>query len=240
MKKNLNETAKRNILKMKEYEKGNVHFAAKIGISTGKASQLTGSDTTISSTIMNLICECYKISETDLFSKQWKPVHPDNILQDKYYGYFFTTWAKTKPKIDIAEILIKDEHRIDFKINSKKEFDGVITVSDNFITADIHRLSHRNHYQAFFIMPRDPNIKHPKKYYGGLGFLILPTDSELVPVVQRIMLSCVPLCIEDGHEDNEFVRKNLFLEHDNHKSKVEVSDDKEVFYYLRGKLNSRT
>lgn len=230
MKRNLNETMRKNIIKMKEHEGGNVRFAHKIGISTGKASQLTNGDTTITSTMISLICENYGISETDFFKKSWKPVRTDDILHNKYYGYFFTTWAKTKPKIDIAEISIKDE-KIEFVINKKKKLGGIISVGDNFICGEM-----QYNYPSYFIMPRDPNIKYPKKYYGGLGLLILPTESELLPVVQRILLSCVPLCIEDKHEDNEFARKCLHLNHDDYKAKVEVFDDKEVFYYLRGKL----
>jgi hypothetical protein len=85
-------------------------------------------------------------------------------------------------------------------------------------------------------MPWNPVLKPPKKYYGGLGLLFLPTDSELVPVAQKMILSGVPLNIDKNSEDNEFVRNSLRLSGDSYKIKINIADEKKVFYYLRKKM----
>jgi transcriptional regulator with XRE-family HTH domain len=235
MKTHLTETAKRNMARMKTYEGGNVHFANKLGISVGKASQLTGRDTTISANMLNLICGKYKISEGDFLNKQWQPVDSTDVLYETYYGYFFTTWEDTKPKIDIAEITIDKEKKIKFTINKKKTFEGSIHIENNFLRGEMHRAD--ENFGSMFVMPWNPSILPPKKYYGGLGLLFLPTDSELVPVAQKIILSGVQLNIDKNSEDNDFVRINLHLSKDTHKIKINIEDEKKVFYYLRNKIN---
>ena len=234
MKTFLTETAKRNIARMKTHEGGNVHFADKLGISVGKASQLTGRDTTISSNMLNLICGKYKINEIDFLNKQWKPVDSADVFYDTYYGYFFTTWEDTKPRIDIAEILIDKDRKMKFTINKKKTLDGGIYIENSFLRGEMHRLN--ENFQSMFVMPWNPAIAPPKKYYGGLGLLFLPTDSELVPVAQKIILSGVPLNIDKNSEDNEFVRNNLHFNSDTHKIKINIEDEKKVFYYLRKRM----
>jgi hypothetical protein len=86
-------------------------------------------------------------------------------------------------------------------------------------------------------MPWNHNIKPPKKYYGGLGLLFLPTDSELVPVAQKIILSSTSFNITQNSEDNNFVRETLLINHDLHKIKINIEDEKKVFYYIRKKIN---
>jgi transcriptional regulator with XRE-family HTH domain len=219
---------------MKTHEGGNVHFAAKLGISSGKASQLTSRDTTISANLLCLICEKYQISESDFFGKQWKPRDSASVLYDTYYGYFFTTWEDTAPKIDIAEITIDKSRKIEFSINQKKQLIGNITIEGSFLRENLHRIG--ENFEAMFIMPWNNAIAPPKKYYGGLGLLFLPTDSELVPVAQKIVLSGVPLNIDKNSVDNDFVRNNLRLGQDSHKIKINIEDEKKVFYYLRKKM----
>jgi len=238
MKNHLTETAKRNIARMKTHEGGNAHFANKLGISSGKASQLTGRDTTISAHILSLICEHYKIAESDFFTKQWKPLNgADAFLEtlcDTYYGYFFTTWEDTAPKIDIAQITIDKTQKIEFKINNKKQLSGSVAMENDFLRGNLHRAD--ENFSAMFVMPWNAALKPPKKYYGGLGLLFLPTDSELVPVAQKIILSGVPLNIDKNSEDNAFVRNSLLLSGDEYKIKINIEDEKKVFYYLRKKM----
>ena len=238
MKNYLTETAKRNIARMKTHEGGNVYFANKLGISSGKASQLTGRDTTISSNVLSLICEKYKISESDFFSKQWKPVDFIDVFYETYYAYFFTTWEESDVRIDIAEVSIGSDRKVEFKINNKKNFNGRVFVEDTFLHIEMRRDSSVSgeNYGSMFVMPWNPALKPPKKYYGGLGLLFLPTNSELVPVAQKIVLSGVPLNIDRNSDDNEFIRNSLRLNHDTHKIKINIEDEKKVFYYLRKKM----
>jgi transcriptional regulator with XRE-family HTH domain len=239
MKNHLTETAKQNIARMKTHEGGNVHFANKLGISSGKTSQLTGRDTTISAHLLNLICENYKISESDFFTKQWKVIDSTDVFYDTYYAYFFTTWEDSDVKIDIAEVSVSNDRKIEFKINNKKNFSGTVFVEDTFFRAEMRRGSNEasENYGAMFVMPWNPALKPPKKYYGGLGLLFLPTDSELVPVAQKMVLSGVPLNIDKNSEDNEFVRNSLRLSGDSYKIKINIEDEKKVFYYLRKKMS---
>jgi transcriptional regulator with XRE-family HTH domain len=237
MKNHLTETAKQNIARMKTHEGGNVHFANKLGISSGKASQLTGRDTTISAHVLNLICENYKISESDFFTKQWKVIDSADAfletLYDTYYAYFFTTWEDSDVKIDIAEVSVGSDRKIEFKINNKKRLNGSISIEGSFLHGEMNPDSD---YSAMFVMPWNPALKPPKKYYGGLGLLFLPTDSELVPVAQKMVLSGVPLNIDKNSDDNEFMRNSLRLNEDSYKIKINIEDEKKVFYYLRKKM----
>jgi DNA-binding Xre family transcriptional regulator len=237
MKINLNETAKMNIARMKTHEGGNNHFAEKVGISSGKASQLTGRGTSIAAGILCAVCEKYQISESDFFNKKWEPFSFADVFFGTYYAYFFTTWEDSATRIDIAEMSIGTvgkEREIEFKINNKKSLSGRLFVENSFLRGEMHRRN--ENYLSMFVMPWNPAIIPPKKYYGGLGLLFLPTDSELVPVAQKIILSGVPLNIDKNSDDNAFVRDSLRLNGDSRKVKINIEDEKRVFYYLRKKF----
>jgi hypothetical protein len=114
-----------------------------------------------------------------------------NIFEQKYYVYFLVTNIAKEGSIHEGIMEIKNNN-VTFKICSHdkviKSFTGYYSISDKIIFFDLQSQSDGITY----INMIKPNV-NKNKYVGGLAMMMLPSDANSKPCVQKLLFSKIEL-----------------------------------------------
>lgn len=186
-----------NLKKLIQIEGTQKKLAKKVGIAEDLLSKYKSGDAFPAIETLIYISQIYGISINKLVSNPLTTEEVDRlensmdiditIFEDKYYIYFFVTNISKEGAIHegIIEIAGKD---VSYKILSEdklvKCFVGNYNIAEKLIFFNLH--SSEDGY-AYINMIK-PNI-NKNKYVGGLAMLILPSDANSKPCVQKVLFS---------------------------------------------------
>ncbi|NOW85651.1 transcriptional regulator with XRE-family HTH domain [Clostridium beijerinckii] len=199
-----------NLRKLIQLESTQKKLAGKIGISEDLLSKYKSGDAFPSIETLLYISEVYNITIEKLISIPLTAEDIENlennneigsyIFEEKYYVYFFVTNIAKEGSLHEGIIEIKNEN-VNFKICSDdkviKYFTGKYIVSDKMI---FFNLSSSNDGVTYINMIK-PNL-NKNKYTGGVAMMMLPSDANSKPCVQKILFSKIKL-------DRELYYNNL-------------------------------
>ena len=190
-----------NLKKLIQLESTQKNLANKIGISEDLLSKYKSGDAFPSIETLLYICEVYNIGIEKLISIPLTAANIENlennnelefnIFEEKYYVYFLVTNIAKEGSLHEGLIEIKNGN-VSFKICSNdkviKYFTGHYTISDKII---FFNLQSSNDGITYINMIK-PNI-NKNKYVGGLAMMMLPSDANSKPCVQKILFSKIRL-----------------------------------------------
>jgi len=190
-----------NLKKLIQLESTQKNLANKIGISEDLLSKYKSGDAFPSIETLLYICEVYNIGIEKLISTPLTAANIENlennneiefnIFEEKYYVYFLVTNIAKEGSLHEGIVEIKNGN-VSFKICSNdkviKYFTGSYTISDKII---FFNLQSSNDGIAYISMIK-PNI-NKNKYVGGLAMMMLPSDANSKPCVQKILFSKIKL-----------------------------------------------
>ncbi|WP_297421032.1 helix-turn-helix transcriptional regulator [Clostridium sp.] len=190
-----------NLKKLIQLESTQKNLANKIGISEDLLSKYKSGDAFPSIETLLYICEVYnieieKLISTPLTVADIESLENDigiehNIFDERYYVYFFVTNIAKEGAIHEGVMEIHKEN-VSFKICSSgkviKCFTGRFTISDKIIFFNLHS----NNDGTTYINMIKPNV-NKNKYVGGVAMMMLPSDANSKPCVQKILFSKVKL-----------------------------------------------
>ena len=190
-----------NLKKLIQLESTQKNLANKIGISEDLLSKYKSGDAFPSIETLLYICEVYNIGIEKLISIPLTAADIENlennneiefnIFEEKYYVYFLVTNIAKEGSLHEGIVEIKNGN-VSFKICSNdkviKYFTGSYTISDKII---FFNLQSSNDGIAYISMIK-PNI-NKNKYVGGLAMMMLPSDANSKPCVQKILFSQIKL-----------------------------------------------
>ncbi|EKQ57958.1 MULTISPECIES: helix-turn-helix transcriptional regulator [unclassified Clostridium] len=190
-----------NLKKLIQLESTQKNLANKIGISEDLLSKYKSGDAFPSIETLLYICEVYNIEIEKLISIPLTAVDIEslendtgiehNIFDERYYVYFFVTNIAKEGAIHEGVMEIHKEN-VSFKICSSgkviKCFTGRFTISDKIIFFNLN--SHND--GTTYINMIKPNV-NKNKYVGGVAMMMLPSDANSKPCVQKILFSKVRL-----------------------------------------------
>nr|WP_207751673.1 helix-turn-helix transcriptional regulator [Clostridium rhizosphaerae] len=176
-------------------------LAKKIGVSEDLLSKYKSGEAFPSIETLLYICEVYNISLEELLSTPLTAgdiesmatnnISEPNIFEDKYYAYFLVTNIAKEGAIHEGIIEFNNDAVV-FKILARgsvvKYFKGNCNASEKLIDFNLNSQSDG----AAYISMIKPNI-NKNKYLGGLAILVLPSDANSKPCVQKILFSRVRL-----------------------------------------------
>lgn len=190
-----------NLKKLIQLESTQKNLANKIGISEDLLSKYKSGDAFPSIETLLYICEVYNIGIEKLISIPLTAADIENlennneiefnIFEEKYYVYFLVTNIAKEGSLHEGIVEIKNGN-VSFKICSNdkviKDFTGSYTISDKMI---FFNLQSSNDGITYINMIK-PNI-NKNKYVGGLAMMMLPSDANSKPCVQKILFSKIKL-----------------------------------------------
>lgn len=190
-----------NLKKLIKLELTQKNLANKIGISEDLLSKYKSGDAFPSIETLLYICEVYnleigKLIATPLSAADIETLENDNeieqnIFEERYFVYFFVTNIAREGAIHEGIVEIHGEN-VSFKICSNnnviKCFAGKYIISDKIIFFNLHSPSDGNAY----INMIKPNV-NKNKYVGGVAMMMLPSDANSKPCVQKILFSKMKL-----------------------------------------------
>jgi transcriptional regulator with XRE-family HTH domain len=190
-----------NLKKLIQLELTQKNLANKIGISEDLLSKYKSGDAFPSIETLLYICEVYnigieKLISTTLTAADIENLENDNgvehnIFEEKYYVYFLVTNIAKEGAIHEGVVEIHNDN-VSFKICSSgkviKCFTGKFTISDKII---FFNLQSPNDGITYINMIK-PNV-NKNKYVGGVAMMMLPSDANSKPCVQKILFSKVKL-----------------------------------------------
>ncbi len=190
-----------NLKKLIQLELTQKNLANKIGISEDLLSKYKSGDAFPSIETLLYIGEVYnigieKLISTPLTATDIEKLENDNeiehnIFEERYYVYFLVTNIAKEGAIHEGIVEIH-KHEVSFKICSSGEvikcFTGKFTISDKIIFFDLQSSNDGTTY----INMIKPNV-NKNKYVGGVAMMMLPSDANSKPCVQKILFSKVKL-----------------------------------------------
>ena len=190
-----------NLKKLIQLELTQKNLASRIGISEDLLSKYKSGDTFPAIETLLYICEVYNIGIEKLISIPLTSADIENlennneiefnIFEEKYYVYFLVTNIAKEGSLHEGIVEIKNGN-ISFKICSNdkviKYFTGSYTISDKIIFFNLHSSNDGNTY----INMIKPNV-NKNKYVGGLAMMMLPSDANSKPCVQKILFSKIKM-----------------------------------------------
>lgn len=185
--------------------------------------------------ILDNICNKYDLQLRQLLNRDLDGDYKNfRLLYTEYWAYFFTTGDTTT--IDAAKLQMKNGN-VSFEIISKsrKVFLGTYSIDSGYLYFELYSATEGISSHAYITMSHMTNIRYPQKYIGGLGLLLLPSDSSRWPCAQRIILSHYELARRKDHPDNQFLKDHLEIEPNKKHNKVTNNDDTSVLNYLKAK-----
>lgn len=188
-----------NLKKLIQLESTQKNFANKIGISEDLLSKYKSGGAFPSIETLLYICEVYDLSIDKLISTPLSAVEIErleinidtksNIFEDTYYVYFLVTNVEKQGAIHEGIVTIYN-NSVKFNIFSNNEivkcFIGDYSILDRLIFFNLRSPSN----SIAYINMIKPNL-NKNKYLGGLGMLMLPSDANSKPCVQKILFSKV-------------------------------------------------
>ena len=190
-----------NLKKLIQLESTQKNLANKIGISEDLLSKYKSGDAFPSIETLLYICEVYNIGIQKLISIPLTAADIENlennneiefnIFEEKYYVYFLVTNIAKEGSLHEGIVEFKNGN-VSFKICSNNKvikcFTGQYTISDKII---FFNLQSSNDGITYINMIK-PNV-NKNKYVGGLAMMMLPSDANSKPCVQKILFSKVKL-----------------------------------------------
>lgn len=190
-----------NLKKLIQLESTQKNLANKIGISEDLLSKYKSGDAFPAIETLIYICGVYNIgiekfitmplSSADIENLENDNEVEHNIFEERYYLYFLVTNIAKEGAIHEGIVEINNEN-VDFKICSKgqviKCFRGSYTISDKII---FFNLQSPNDGITYINMIK-PNV-NKNKYVGGVAMMMLPSDANSKPCVQKILFSKIKL-----------------------------------------------
>lgn len=199
-----------NLKKLIQLEGTQKKLAKKIGVSEDLLSKYKSGEAFPSIETLLYICEVYNLTleklitiplvSGDVENIDNVEVPEFNIFEEKYYVYFLVTNIAKEGAIHEGVVEFSNDAVI-FKILSKgkevKSFKGHYDISDKLI---FFNLQSQKDGTAYMNMIK-PNV-NKYKYVGGLAMLMLPSDANSKPCVQKLLFSKIRL-------DRELYYNNL-------------------------------
>ena len=190
-----------NLKRLIQLESTQKNLASRIGISEDLLSKYKSGDAFPSIETLLYICEVYNIGIEKLISSPLTAADIENlenhnalefnIFENKYYVYFLVTNIAKEGSLHEGIVEIKNGN-VNFKICSNdkviKYFAGNYTISDKII---FFSLQSSNDGITYINMIK-PNV-NKDKYVGGLAMMMLPSDANSKPCVQKILFSKIKL-----------------------------------------------
>ena len=190
-----------NLKKLIQLELTQKNLASKIGISEDLLSKYKSGDAFPSIETLLYICEVYNMGIEKLISIPLTAADIENlennndiefnIFEEKYYVYFLVTNIAKEGSLHEGIVEIKNDN-VSFKICSNdkviKYFTGHYTISDKIV---FFNLQSSNDGITYINMIK-PNV-NKNKYVGGLAMMMLPSDANSKPCVQKILFSKIKL-----------------------------------------------
>lgn len=190
-----------NLKKLIQLESTQKNLANKIGISEDLLSKYKSGDAFPSIETLLYICEVYNMGIEKLISIPLTAADIENlennneieinIFEERYYVYFLVTNIAKEGSIHEGIMEIKNNN-VNFRICSHdkilKSFTGYYSISDKIIFFDLQSQSDGITY----INMIKPNV-NKNKYVGGLAMMLLPSDANSKPCVQKILFSKIKL-----------------------------------------------
>jgi transcriptional regulator with XRE-family HTH domain len=190
-----------NLKKLIQLELTQKNLANKIGISEDLLSKYKSGDAFPSIETLLYICEVYNMGIEKLISIPLTAADIENlennndiefnIFEEKYYVYFLVTNIAKEGTLHEGIVKIKNDN-VSFKICSNdkviKYFTGHYTISDKIV---FFNLQSSNDGITYINMIK-PNV-NKNKYVGGLAMMMLPSDANSKPCVQKILFSKIKL-----------------------------------------------
>lgn len=190
-----------NLKRLIQIEDTQKNLAKKIGVSEDLLSKYKSGDAFPSIETLIYICEVYNIDISKLINTPFTALDIEklenskemdsSIFEDKYYVYFLVTNISKEGAVQEGVVEIYNNSAT-FKIlsceNIVKCFTGHFNVTDKLIFFSLQSSSDGNAY----INMTKPNI-NKNKYVGGLAMMMLPSDANSKPCVQKILFSKIRL-----------------------------------------------
>lgn len=190
-----------NLKKLIKLESTQKDLAKKIGVSEDLLSKYKSGEAFPSIETLIYICKIYGISMEKLILLPLTTIDIENmensldayfnVFEENYYAYFLVTNIARGGAIHegVVEILNKD---VVFKILANGEiikcFSGKYSISDKLISFNLYSQSEGT---ACISMIK-PNV-NKERYFGGLTMLMLPSDANSKPCVQKLLLSKIQI-----------------------------------------------
>ncbi|MBU5299280.1 helix-turn-helix transcriptional regulator [Clostridium sporogenes] len=186
-----------NLKKLIQLEITQKNLAKKIGVSEDLLSKYKSAEAFPSIETLIYICEVYNISIDKLTSIPLTAADMENlennmdintdIFEDKYYVYFLVTNIAREGAIHEGIVEFFNDNVV-FKILSNgqvvKLFKGDYNTFDKLIFFNLQSADDGITY----INMAKPNV-NKNKYVGGIALLMLPSDANSKPCVQKILFS---------------------------------------------------
>lgn len=190
-----------NLKKLIKLESTQKDLAKKIGVSEDLLSKYKSGEAFPSIETLIYICEIYGISMEKLVALPLSSIDIENmenrldvefnVFEENYYAYFLVTNIARGGAIHegVVEIINND---VVFKILANGEivkcFSGKFSVSDKMIFFNLYSQSDGTASVSMI----KPNV-NKERYFGGLAMLMLPSDANSKPCVQKLLLSKIPI-----------------------------------------------
>lgn len=229
-----------NLKKLIGLEGTQKKLAKKIGVSEDLLSKYKSGEAFPSIETLIYICRVYNISLDKFLSRELKAVDieilennkelNDEIFEEKYYTYFLVTNIGKEGAIQEGRITFNHDE-VTFEILGKgkvvKSFKGKYKISEKLIFFNLQS----GHDGIAYINMIKPNL-NKNKYIGGIALMMLPSDANSKPCVQKILISKKSINREEyKYELREFLSfKDKKIEAGN--LKISPWEDEEVYDFI--------
>lgn len=221
-------------------------FASHIGVNVSTYSRYKTQmidDKQMPKPLINAICTKFEIDINKFINTYLdKFFDPFPAYRGEYYAYLHIS-REERFGIDAVKFIIDDDNMVDFKFGltyAQKNFRGELYLDDNFWGLHLTK-SGTSH--ASIMIPYFP-LRPSQNYYGGMGLILLPSESNRVPCAQRIIVSRYGFKIDNenlSNDDFNFLSAKLKLTNEENKFNnrfinVEPTEDYDVFKYIRDSI----
>lgn len=229
-----------NLKKLIQLEGTQKRLAKKIGVSEDLLSKYKTEEAFPSIETLMYICKIYNLSLDKFLNRTLTAMDIENlennqgidedIFEEKYYAYFLITNIGKEGGIHEGRIEFRNEEVI-FKILSMgevvKSFKGSYIISEKLIFFNLQS----KHDGIAYINMIKPNL-NKNKYIGGLALMMLPSDANSKPCVQKILISKTRI----DREEHKGELKNFlkFPEKSKELGNIKISqwEDEEVYDFI--------
>lgn len=229
-----------NLKKLIQLEGTQKRLAKKIGVSEDLLSKYKSGEAFPSIETLMYICKIYDLSLDKFLNRTLTAMDIDNlennqgideeIFEEIYYAYFLITNIGKEGGIHEGRIEFRNEEVI-FKILSMgevvKSFKGSYIISEKLIFFNLQS----GHDGIAYINMIKPNL-NKNKYIGGLALMMLPSDANSKPCVQKILISKTRI----DREEHKGELKNFlnFPEKSKELGNIKISqwEDEEVYDFI--------
>ncbi|EGT3616585.1 helix-turn-helix transcriptional regulator [Clostridium perfringens] len=229
-----------NLKKLIQLEGTQKRLAKKIGVSEDLLSKYKTEEAFPSIETLMYICKIYNLSLDKFLNRTLTAMDIENlennqgvdeeIFEEKYYAYFLITNIGKEGGIHEGRIEFRNEEVV-FKILSMgevvKSFKGSYIISEKLIFFNLQS----GHDGIAYINMIKPNL-NKNKYIGGLALMMLPSDANSKPCVQKILISKTRIDREE--HKGELKRFLNFPEKGKELGNVKISpwEDEEVYDFI--------